>query len=82
MAESTPPSDSRYSELGRLIEEERYMALELREIRAEIAGLVQQLLPHHSRTDKIDEVVQASGYSRHLIDVLRYEDHPWHRPTS
>ncbi|MFJ2030671.1 hypothetical protein [Streptosporangium sp. NPDC087985] len=82
MAESTPPPDGRYAELRRLGEEERYIALELREIRAEIASLVQQLLPHHSRTEKIDEVVEASGYSRHLIDVLRYKDHPWHRPTS
>ncbi|WP_433372407.1 hypothetical protein [Streptosporangium sp. CA-115845] len=82
MAESTPPPDGRYSELGRLSEEERYMTRELQEIRAQIASLVQQFLPHHSHTGKIDEVVQASGYSRHLIDVLRYKDHPWHRPTS
>jgi hypothetical protein len=80
MAEIKPPQDGRYAELQRLGEEERRMALELREIRAQIASLVQQLLPHHARTEKIDEVVQASGYSRHLIDVLRYKEHPWHRP--
>ncbi|MFG1824778.1 hypothetical protein ACGFIJ_20030 [Microbispora bryophytorum] len=79
MAEIGDPQDGRYPELRRLGEEERRMALELQEIRAQIASLVQQLLPHHARTEKIDEVVRASGYSRTLIDVLRYKDHPWHR---
>lgn len=75
MSESTP-SDGRYAELRRLGEEERYLAVELQQTRAQIADLIQQLLPPHARAEKIDEVVHASGYSRTLIDILRYEDHP------
>ncbi|GIH76051.1 hypothetical protein [Planobispora longispora] len=82
MAENPIDADSRYTELRKLGEEERYLARGLQEVRAEIASLVHRLLPHHSRAEKIDEVVKASGYSRHLIDVLRYKDHPWHRHSS
>ncbi|MFI9556170.1 hypothetical protein [Nonomuraea endophytica] len=78
MSESTP-SDGRYAELRRLGEAERHLAGELQQTRAQIAGLIQQLLPPHARAEKIDEVVQASGYSRTLIDALRYKDHPWHQ---
>ncbi|MFI7438918.1 hypothetical protein [Nonomuraea indica] len=77
MSDSTQP-DGRYAELRRLGEEERYMAGELQQTRVQIARLIQQLLPPHARTEKIDEVVQASGYSRFLIDALRHKDHPWH----
>ncbi|MFI6906962.1 hypothetical protein ACIBKY_37280 [Nonomuraea sp. NPDC050394] len=55
------------------------MTAELLRTRTQIAGLVQQFLPPHARTEKIDEVVRASGYSRTLIDALRYKDHPWHQ---
>ena len=53
------------------------MTLEFRDVRKEIAGLVQRLLPHHARIATIEEVVEASGYSRTLMDALRYKDHPW-----
>jgi GNAT superfamily N-acetyltransferase len=69
--------DGRHAELRRLGEIERRMTLELRDVRKEIAGLVRQLLPHHARIATIEEVVEASGYSRTLIDALRYKDHPW-----
>jgi hypothetical protein len=77
MEDSPPPADGRHAELRRLGEIERRMTLELRDVRKEIAGLVQQLLPHHARTAAIEEVVEVSGYSRTLIDALRYKDHPW-----
>ncbi|WP_157249012.1 hypothetical protein [Nonomuraea typhae] len=78
MSESTP-SDGRYAELRRLGEEERYRTAELQQTRVQIASLIQQFLPPHARAEKIDEIVQASGYSRTLIDALRYKDHPWHQ---
>lgn len=80
MSESTP-SDGRYAELRRLGEEERQMTVELLQTRTQIASLIQQFLPPHARTEKIDEVVQASGYSRTLIDALRYKDHSWHQDS-
>ncbi|MFE0146007.1 hypothetical protein ACFWY5_02620 [Nonomuraea sp. NPDC059007] len=78
MSESIP-SDGRYAELRALGEEERYMTVELQRTRAQIASLIQQLLPPQARAEKIDEVVQASGYSRTLIDALRHKDHLWHQ---
>ncbi|MFI6541320.1 hypothetical protein ACIBHY_53330 [Nonomuraea sp. NPDC050547] len=78
MSEGTP-SDGRYAELRRLGEEERQMTVELQQTRTQVARLIQQFLPPHARTEKIDEVAQASGYSRTLMDALRYKDHPWHQ---
>ncbi|MFI7452190.1 hypothetical protein ACIBQX_32165 [Nonomuraea sp. NPDC049714] len=49
MDDSPPRADGRHAELRRLGEIERRMTLELRDVRKEIADLVQQLLPHHAR---------------------------------
>ena len=66
-----PPTDWRHEELGRLGELERLMTAELANTRDAIARLVGQMLPQHARSDQIERVVQASGYSRWMIERLR-----------
>lgn len=73
-----PPTDWRYEELGRLGELERRTTAELADARDAIARLVGQMLPHHARSDQIERVVQASGYSRWMIERLR-DGKMWHR---
>jgi hypothetical protein len=72
-------TDYRYAELERLGETERHLAMELINTRASIARLVTELLPQHAPRTRIDDVVQASGYSRTLIEALRSGNHPWAR---
>ena len=69
--EPEPPTDWRYAELQRLGELERSMTIELANTRDAIAELVGQILPHHARPDRIEDVVHASGYSRWMIERLR-----------
>jgi len=66
-----PPTDWRYEELGRLGELERRMTAEPADTRDAIARLVGQMLPDHARSDQIERVAQASGYSRWMIERLR-----------
>lgn len=46
----------------------------------EIARLVADAPPGHARTADIAAVVEASGYSRTLVEMLRSRRHPWARP--
>jgi hypothetical protein len=65
-------TDWRYEELQRLGDLERRMT-ERADTRDAIARLVGQLLPHHARSDRIEGVVRASGYSQWMIAVLRHQ---------
>ncbi|MFC7280210.1 hypothetical protein ACFQS1_40175 [Paractinoplanes rhizophilus] len=65
------PADWRYEELERLGKLERLMTAELADTRDAIARLIGQILPHHARSAQIERVVQASGYSRWMIERLR-----------
>jgi len=47
------------------------MTAELADTRDAIARLVGQMLPDHARSDQIERVAQASGYSRWMIERLR-----------
>ena len=67
----TQPYDWRLDELRRLGELERRLAAEMLEARDEIAQLVKQLLPHHATEARISTVVEASGYSRTLVEAIR-----------
>ncbi|WP_433331709.1 hypothetical protein [Spirillospora sp. CA-294931] len=71
--------DWRYEELRRLGERERELTVELVGVRGEVARLVKELLPHHAPKDRINEVIQASGYSRTLIEALRGGKDIWTR---
>ncbi len=71
MSDEKLASDWRYQELQRLGEQERLMARELHDVRETIARIVKELLPHHAPRDRINDVVEASGYSRTLIEALR-----------
>jgi hypothetical protein len=71
MTTESPAVDWRYEELRRLGEAERRMTVELREVRDQIARLVKELLPHHAPKGRINEVVEASGYSRTLVEAIR-----------
>jgi hypothetical protein len=65
------PADWRHEELERLGKLERLMTAELADTRDAIARLIGQILPHHARSAQIEHVVQASGYSRWMIERLR-----------
>ncbi|MEV4283148.1 hypothetical protein [Actinoplanes xinjiangensis] len=69
--ENPSPTDWRLDELHRLGELERRLSLELAETREAIVNLVGQVLPQHARPAQIEQVVQASGYSRWMIERLR-----------
>lgn len=72
-------SDHRVAELERLGEVERHMTAELVDTRAAIARLVTELLPRHAPYRRIEEIIEASGYGRTLIEALRGGNHPWVR---
>lgn len=73
-------TDWRYEELRRLGGRERELARELAETRREVARLIKELLPQHSSKDRINEVVEASGYSRALVEAVRGGQDMWTRP--
>jgi hypothetical protein len=47
------------------------MSRELTEVRDSIARLAKELLPQHAPRERIEAVVEASGYSRTLVEALR-----------
>lgn len=71
--------DWRLGDLARLGVLERDLTDQLIEVRAELAGLVVQLLPPHSTRGQVDDAVRVSGYSGTLLEVLRNRRHPWNR---
>ncbi|HEX5594695.1 MAG TPA: hypothetical protein VFX61_01540 [Micromonosporaceae bacterium] len=71
--------DWRLDELRRLGNRERQLATEMLEARDAVARLVKQLLPHHAPESWINTVVQASGYSRTLIEAIRGGRDAWTR---
>ena len=73
-------NDGRLVELLRLGEVERGLTEQLVHAHEQIAALASALLPPHASESQIAEVVDASGYSRVLIDALRAGNHPWNRP--
>jgi hypothetical protein len=50
-------------------------------VREALAASVTSLLPPHAPEAHVVEVVDATGYSRTLIDGLRGGKHPWHAPA-
>jgi hypothetical protein len=75
----TKPYDWRLDELRRLGELERRLAAEMLDARDAVARLVKQLLPHHATEARINEVVEASGYSRTLVETIRGGRDAWTR---
>jgi hypothetical protein len=75
-AEAYDPRFDRLREFGKA---EREMTTALSKMHAEIAHLVPDLTPLHAPVQRIEAVVNASGYSRTLIDALRSRKHSWHR---
>ena len=74
--------DTRLAEVARLSARERELTAEAVQVRETLAGLVTALLPPHAPESHVVEVVEATGYSRTLIDGLRGGKHPWHPPSS
>jgi hypothetical protein len=72
-----PAQDWQLSELARLGAAERELELDLLRLRREIAGLITELLPPHAPQSRIQEVVAASGFSRHLIEAVRGGSAMW-----
>lgn len=73
------PHDWRLDELRRLGERERHHAEEMLCARDTIARLVKEVLPHHAPQSRINAVVEASGYSRTLIEAIRDGRDAWTR---
>lgn len=73
--------DGRLAEVARLSAREQTLTKEAVEVREQIAALVTAMLPPHAPEAHVVEVVEASGYSRTLIDGLRGGKHPWHSPS-
>jgi hypothetical protein len=73
-------SDWRLGELRRLGEAERRLEIELLEARNAIAQLIVELLPPHASGKRIDDVVEASGFSRTLVERVRGGQGMWLRP--
>jgi hypothetical protein len=71
------PYDWRLAELRRLGALERRLAAEMLDAQDAIAQLVKQLLPHHATEARINAVVEASGYSRTLIEAIRGSRDVW-----
>lgn len=49
-------------------------------VREGLVAIVTSLLPPHAPEVHVVEVVEATGYSRTLVDGLRGGKHPWHGP--
>jgi len=73
--------DGRLLGVQRLAARERELSREAVKVGEELAALVTSLLPPHAPEWHVVEVVDASGYSRTLIDGLRGGKHPWHAPA-
>ncbi|MBG0563879.1 hypothetical protein [Actinoplanes aureus] len=69
--EDPPLADWRLEELRRLGDVERRLSLELADTREAIVQMIGQVLPQHAKPTQIEQVVQASGYSRWMIERLR-----------
>lgn len=80
MPKNSLATDGRLVELLRLGEVERGLTRQLVGVHEQVAALASALLPPHASESQIAEVVDASGYSRVLIDALRSGNHPWNRP--
>jgi hypothetical protein len=78
---ATEPSAWLLGRLRELGDHERRLSEEALALRNEIAQLVADALPSHARSADVEAVVNASGYSRTLIDALRSRRHPWSSPT-
>jgi hypothetical protein len=79
MGDGTVSGDWRYEELRRWGERERRMTEELIGVRHTIAQLIKELAPPHASTKRIHEVVDASGYSRTLVEAVRGGENMWSR---
>ncbi|MEV0839381.1 hypothetical protein AB0I55_07450 [Actinocatenispora sera] len=55
------------------------MTEELTGVRDTIAQLIKELVPPHASAKRIYEVVDASGYSRTLVEAVRGGENMWSR---
>lgn len=79
---SSLADDGRLLEAQRLARREQELSREAVNVREELAAIVTSLLPPHAPEAHVVEVVEATGYSRTLIDGLRGGKHPWHAPAN
>ena len=75
-------SEHALAHVSALGERVRALEAELLAARAEFADAVARFLPPTAGENDVRLFVDASGFSRHLVDELRDDKpHPWRRPS-